>query len=219
MLLQIKKQDYIDLEIDIFFDGGSFCKRIGQGEYYDLIYMDIEMTHTDGIQAARILRSQNIPSLLIYMSAYDTYFEQLFEVEPFRFIPKPIDPQKFYKYFQAAYNKIMYNAQFFTFSFHQKYTKIPVSEIIYFESRGRDILIHTTTVAHRFLGKLNQIEAYTNEQKWDFIRIHQSYLINSHHIISVTLSDVKLSNECSLRVGPKFQKKLQTKYLQIIEEL
>lgn len=218
LLLQIKKQDYINMEIDIYFDGDSFCKKVNQKVHYDLIYMDIEMTQMDGIQAAHLLRSKNIPSLLIYISAYNTYFEKLFEVEPFRFIPKPIDFSKFYNYFQAAYNRIKHNTQFFTFSFHQKHTKIPIAEIIYLESHKRDILIHTTSAIYRFLGKLDQIEAYIDKHNWDFIRIHQSYIINSHHIIFITLSNVRLSNDCLLRVSPKFQKILQRKYLQIFEE-
>lgn len=219
MLCAISRQDYINMDIDVYFDGESLYRNIEQGDNYELIYLDIEMENMNGIQTAQFIRSRNIPSLLIYISAYDTYFEQLFEVEPFRFMSKPIDFNKFYSYFQAAYKKLRCNSQFFTFAFHQKYTKIPVSEIIYLESRGRDILIHTTSVIHRFLGKLDQIEVYTNEHKWDFIRIHKSYLINPYHLISLTLSDVRLSNGCSLRVSPKFQKALRIKYMQIFEDL
>ena len=43
MLLQIMKQDYISMEIAVYFDGESLCKKIEQGEYYDLIYLDIKM--------------------------------------------------------------------------------------------------------------------------------------------------------------------------------
>jgi DNA-binding LytR/AlgR family response regulator len=219
MLLQIMKQDYISMEIAVYFDGESLCKKIEQGEYYDLIYLDIKMSRMDGIKTAQFIRLHDIPSLLIYISAYDTYFEQLFEVEPFRFLSKPIDHQKFYNYFQDAYKKIQSRTQFFTFSFHQKYMKLPVSEIIYLESRGRDILIHTQSTTNRFLGKLDEIEAYANEQNWNFIRIHQSYLINSYHISALTLSKVNLSTGCSLHVGPKFQKTLRSKYFQILEDL
>ncbi len=219
MLRYISRQDYIGMNIDVYFDGDSLCRNIKRGNYYDLIYLDIEMERLDGIQSAQLIRSQNIPSLLIYISAYDTYFEQLFEFEPFRFISKPINFQKFYDYFQAANKKLRYSSQFFTFAFHQKYTKIPVTEVIYLESRGRDILLHTTSVIHRFLGKLDDIEIYTNEHNWDFIRIHQSYLINPYHIISLSHSDVKLSDSCSLKVGPKYQKALRIKYMQIFEDI
>jgi len=219
MLIKISRQDFIKMEIDVYFDGDTLYNKIKQSDNYDIIYLDIEMNRIDGIQVAHLIRAQNIPSILIYISAYDTYFEQLFEVEPFRFISKPIDFEKFYNYFQAAYKKLRFKTNFFTFSFHQKYTKVPIAEIIYLESQGRDIFIHTTSVTHRFLGKLDEIEIYTKEHNWDFIRIHQSYLINPYHIISLTLSNVKLSNNCSLHVGPKFQKTLHSKYLQIFEDL
>lgn len=219
MLLNISRKDYIKMEIDIYFDGKPLYRKIKEGTYYDLIYMDIEMNDINGIQAARLIRSKNIPSILIYISAYDTYFEQLFEVEPFRFIPKPIDFYKFYTYFKAAYKKINQDTKFFTFSFHQKYTKLPVSEIIYFESCGRDIIIHTLSGHHRFLGKLDNLELYMKNHSLDFIRIHQSYLVNPYHITSITLSNIELKNDCHLRISPKFQKQVHLKYLQIFEDL
>ena len=126
LLLNIMQDRCIKMDIDIFFDGKTLYRQIQSGTNFDIIYMDIEMADVDGIQAARLIRAQNIPSLLIYISAYETYFKQLFEVEPFRFISKPIDTYIFYKYFIEAHKKINSQLHFFTFSFHQRYTKVPI---------------------------------------------------------------------------------------------
>ena len=37
------------------------------------------------------IRENDADAILIYISAYDNYFIELFEVEPFRFIKKPVD--------------------------------------------------------------------------------------------------------------------------------
>ena len=104
LLLNIMQDCHIKMDIDIFFDGQTLYQQIQSGTNFDIIYMDIEMSDVDGIQAARLIRAQNIPSILIYISAYETYFKQLFEVEPFRFISKPIDVHLFYKYFMEKDN-------------------------------------------------------------------------------------------------------------------
>ena len=83
LLLDIMQDYCIKMDIDIFFDGKTLYQQIQSGTNFDIIYMDIEMNDVDGIQAARLIRAQNIPSILIYISAYETYFKQLFEVEPF----------------------------------------------------------------------------------------------------------------------------------------
>lgn len=217
LLLTISKNDCIPMDIRVFFDGETLYQEIVSGNNFDIIYMDIEMNNIDGIEAARLIRSQNLPTILIYISAFDTYFQELFEVEPFRFIPKPINENTFYKYFTEAYQKLNKSFQFFTFSFHQKYTKVPIADILYFESCGRDIIIHTTTLEHRFLDKLDAIEKHMSEQNTDFLRIHQSYLINPYHIRTLTLSYVELKNGSHLRVSPRYQPKVRMQYLKIIE--
>lgn len=120
LLLDIMQDYCIKMDIDIFFDGKTLYQQIQSGTNFDIIYMDIEMNDVDGIQAARLIRAQNIPSILIYISAYETYFKQLFEVEPFHFISKPINVHLFYKYFMEAYKKLTSQLQFFYIQFSSK---------------------------------------------------------------------------------------------------
>lgn len=218
LLLDIQKEQNLQMDLDIYFDGTPLYNHISAGNNYDLIYLDIEMAELDGIKTAQLIRSLNLPTLLIYVSAYETYYKQLFEVEPFRFLLKPIDSALFYKYFKAAYTKINDINAFFSFSFNQRYTKILLSEIIYFESCGRDIFIHTQTQTYRFIDKLNIVEQNLNNLNFNFLRIHQSYLINPQHVHSLTLSSVELSNNIQLHISPKFQKKVRSQYLSIFED-
>lgn len=80
LLLSLSTKIHTTLSISVFFDGNSLCTSIKQGKLYDLIYLDIEMKDLDGIQAAHIIRNFNHRSLIIYVSAYETYYKQLFEV-------------------------------------------------------------------------------------------------------------------------------------------
>lgn len=104
LLLSISQHTGIRMITDIYFDGKSLYSKISSGLHYDLIYMDIEMECLDGIQAARLIRTHKLPTVLIYVSSYDTYFTQLFEVEAFRFLPKPIDKTIFDSYFLYTVN-------------------------------------------------------------------------------------------------------------------
>ena len=49
------------------------------------------MVRINGIEVARKIRENDADAILIYISSYDNYFIELFEVEPFRFIKKPVD--------------------------------------------------------------------------------------------------------------------------------
>ena len=52
MLLQeIAKQNFIDIEIEVFWNGKSLADAVAQGTYFDMIYLDIEMDKEDGIES------------------------------------------------------------------------------------------------------------------------------------------------------------------------
>lgn len=77
----------IRVEAEVFSDGKTLLNSIQNGEHYQLIFIDIEMEQVDGITAARCIREIDRTVLLIYVSGYDNYLKELFEVEPFHFLP------------------------------------------------------------------------------------------------------------------------------------
>lgn len=219
LLLLISNKHGIQIDIDIFFDGLSLYNKIQSGLIFDLIYIDIEMEKLDGIETAHLIRNLQLPTLLIYISAYQTYFKQLFEVEPFRFISKPIDKQLFNQYFYAAYKKLNKQKLFFTFNFNQIANKVPISDIIFIESKGRYIILHTIHHQYRFIEKLNNIEPFFLSNDLNFLRIHQSYIINPYYIRSICLAKVTMYNNYTLSISNKYQESVRQKYLLMIEDL
>lgn len=219
LLKIIAHKENLRLTIDIFFDGSTLYQAIQSGVIYDLIYMDIEMETLDGIQTAHLIRELHLSTLLIYISAYDKYFKQLFEVEPFRFLSKPLNEQLFEQYFLVACSKLNKQKLFYTFNFNQITYKIPFSEITFLESKGRYIIIHTTHHQYRFIEKLNNIEPTFSADNIGFLRIHQSYIINPHFIRSICLSKVTMHDGRTLNISNKYQEKVRNKYLLMFEEL
>lgn len=218
LLISISQRRHIIVDISVFFDGKTLYNSICSGSSYDLIYMDIKMDGMNGIETAHRIRSDQISAVLIYISAYESYYRQLFEVEPFRFILKPIDPVLFEKYFVAAYKKIDDHLQYFTYSFYQKYNKILLSDIMYFESQGRSVMIHTPGDTLRFIGKLDKVEADMQKHNLSFLRIHQSYLVNPRYIRTLTHAYVILKSDCLLKISPKYQGNIRLQYLKILED-
>ena len=49
MLLQkIAKRNFMDVEIEVFWNGKSLADAVAKGTYFDMIYLDIEMDKEDG---------------------------------------------------------------------------------------------------------------------------------------------------------------------------
>ena len=94
-LQKIREKTGISFETDIFFDGETLWEAIEKNGSYDIVYLDIEMKNMDGITVARKIRDRDPYAILIFVSSYDSYYEQLFEVEPLRFLHKPIELNEF----------------------------------------------------------------------------------------------------------------------------
>lgn len=198
-------------ETDVFSDGQSLLNAIHNGERYSLIFFDIEMKSLDGITTARYVRKTDRSVLFIYISGYEQYLKELFEVEPFRFLSKPLQEKQFSRYFEDACQRIRETTDtYFHYTFNRELRKIAVKDIVYFESCNRIIYVflENNTTEH-FYGKLKDIEKELSNSRLYFFRIHQSYLVNYNYIKTMNFSEVTIcygDNEKKLKISGDRQK-------------
>lgn len=220
ILYKIVEEMNIYLNIDIFYDGStlvSHCKN--SGKKYDLIYLDIEMKAMNGILAAKEIRKVDNGVILIFISNYDSYLKELLEIEPFRFLDKPVDEKNFKNYFLKALQKMNDINDSFSFKYQKEFYRIKYRDIIYFESRKRIINVITKDEDYQFYGKLNDIEKMISEKHTGFLRIHQSYLINLQYVKRMAYSYIELDNGEVLSISDERQKKVRDTYCRILGEV
>lgn len=213
ILLDLSSHEGIPLSVDVFFSGNDLEKEIHSGTIYDLLYLDIQMENGDGITAAQNIRKTDENVLFIFVSGYEKYVSDLFRLDVFGFIKKPIDLLKFTEMFTAAAEKISKNTFYFSFCRKNEELKFPCNKILYFESQGRKINFYTQDgKTLSFNGKLSDIEAELSKGKIPFFRIHQSYLVNYHFIRRRSKTEVTLSNGKTLPISENKQKEFNLQY-------
>lgn len=207
-------------EIDVFYDGSPLARSIIKGDRYSIIFLDIEMKELDGITTARMIRTIDKDSLIIYVSNYDSYLKELFEVEPFRFLSKPIDEKKFKKYFSQALTRIDKAEGYFQYTYNRKVKKVAIRSIVYFESKNRVVTIHFNDGSSDFFyGKLNDIQKELEKSSHYFFRIHQSYLVNYKYVCRMNYSSMTINydqTEFCLKISENRQKEVRKQILQMI---
>ena len=95
MLLDVCKKQNIRADIDVFCSGETLGKEVMMGTKYDMIFLDIEMEKVNGIESAKAIRKMDQNVIFIYVSAHDRYALELFCLDVFAFIKKPIDKEEF----------------------------------------------------------------------------------------------------------------------------
>lgn len=210
LLLEELSRKYIaKFEITDFYSGESLLRSIGNDCKFDLIYMDIEMRIMNGISTAKIIREKSYKVLIVYVSAHESYLRELFDVEPFRFINKPIDVKIFNEVFEAAYKRICIEDKYFIFCANKSMMKIPISAIIYFDSVGRIVNIHMKDKDYAYYDKLDLVEKQVINDKYPFIRVHKSFLVNYLYIKKVEHKKVILSNDKIINISEDRRKQVR----------
>ena len=110
-LLKISKK-YINLavDIDVYQSGEEMLRMVEEEEVKpQILFLDMEMAGMNGIETARKLRNKDRSMLIIYVTSYDKYTMDSFEVSPFRYLLKPVDYEKIEQVFSAAIDEILNN--------------------------------------------------------------------------------------------------------------
>lgn len=219
LVFQESRKLGIRVETEVFSDGKTLLKSIQNGEHYELIFIDIEMEQVDGITAARHIREIDRAVLLIYVSGYDKYLKELFEVEPFRFLSKPLNHAQFSRYFKESCKRINETEVFYQYTFNKEIQKVPVKDIVYFESNNRIVYIHLKDGSdEHFYGKLNNVEKELAASRQYFLRIHQSFLVNYDYVKKMNFFNITISfmgKEIELKISEDRQKKVRQQLCKI----
>lgn len=201
ILLKYSGRDYLKTEIKVFFNGESLLEYMRIGNEFDLIYLDIEMNKLDGVEVGKQVRKilKNYETEIVYISGKDGYDRKLFDVQPLHFIPKPIEASIVISDLKLALERRKRKMIFFRYQKKHEIFKIPISEIIYFESVNRQLKIVTTKGEDFFYGKLKDVISRMTE--YEFIHIHRSYLVNYNHIRIMKYSEIVMCNDVTLSIS------------------
>lgn len=74
----------IQIRIDTYLDGVALIENMNNsGCQYDIMFMDIVMKRMNGLETARLIRKFNEFVYLIFVTNYQEYAIEAYEVQPF----------------------------------------------------------------------------------------------------------------------------------------
>jgi DNA-binding LytR/AlgR family response regulator len=164
----------------------------------DLIFLDIEMPKVSGLQ---MLKRINTESMVILTTAFPQYALDGYELDIIDYLLKPFALHRFLKAVQKA--KDFYemknqsgNAPRPSYIFiksDKRIEKVELSEILYAEVLGNYVTIYTER--RKIIAYLTMKSLESQLSPGDFIKIHQSFLVNRSKIDSVEGNDLKVGTK------------------------
>jgi len=193
----------IPYEIDIFHSGKEFMQLGVEVMKYKVVFLDINMEEVDGLETAGWIRQYSEEMFIVFVTAYITYAVEGYKFNAVRFVLK--ETKMFSEAIQECMDNIFEKMNCITIkkdiSFCEGRKEIRLDRLLFIESRLHKLEFHIMEdrmQVYTINETLNNIEdKYIPHQ---FIRIHQSYLVNMRHIVHVKRYEVILSNGVHLPV-------------------
>lgn len=185
----------------------SADEYLSSGMGHDLLFLDIALEGSasgmDGMGMARQIRGmeQIKQPAIIFVTGYEKYVYDAFEVEASGYLVKPVNEQKFAEVFSRAQDKILSETEQKKKTLLIQYAgankAIPLDRIYYMESRKHKVVLYikdgeqASLRSLEYYAKIGELE---EELQGQFCRIHKGYLVNLSCVDEYSRTEIMLAN-------------------------
>jgi len=169
----------------------------------DVLFLDIELTTDrsglDGMALAGQIRERTTGTqpVIIFVTGYERYVFDAFDVGAFQYLLKPVDEEKFAQVFARAVEQIAANREnpqkgrVLTLQSANISKTVPLDSIYYIESSNHKVELHLKNGEFACYAKIGDLELELQDQ---FFRIHKGYLVNLSYVAGYSKRSVTLTN-------------------------
>lgn len=191
-----------DIEIVGECDNGAKAVADIRSLAPDLIFLDVEMPAMDGFGVLQALKEERSPEV-IFVTAYNEYAIQAFEVNALDYLLKPVDCERLSKAVERAKVRLAQSSRDDHFDSRvramledikagSKFLKrltikltgrsilLPTDEIDWIETHGNYVKVHAGRESHMIRGTMQSLETKLDPEK--FVRVHRSVMVNVEKI-------------------------------------
>ncbi|MGO8977635.1 MAG: LytR/AlgR family response regulator transcription factor [Steroidobacteraceae bacterium] len=184
----------------------------------DLMFLDVQMPECDGFDLLELLGSE-LPSTIIFVTAYDEYALRAFDAGALDYLLKPFDDARFVRALNRAKDKLAHYPPPQPRPVERLVVKslgqvqfVNVVDIDWIEAADYYACLHVGNSTHLLRRTLFELERDLGDEK--FVRIHRSVIVNLDRIHGLELQndgeyEVVLQSKARLRLSRRFRKRLQ----------
>ncbi|MCI9557339.1 MAG: response regulator transcription factor [Lawsonibacter sp.] len=174
---------------------------LGDAQEIDLLFLDIALAPDSGLpngmDLARKIRERAVGTqpVLIFVTGYERYVFDAFDVGAFQYLLKPVDEAKFAQVFTRAVEQIgsvrEKPGRVLTLRRANTSKAVPLDSICYVESSNHKVELHLKEGVFACYAKIGDLELELQDQ---FFRIHKGYLVNLAYVEGYSKSELTLTN-------------------------
>jgi len=192
-----------DITIASFGSAENFLFAYEDMKSLDILLLDIQMGAMDGMALARHLRKTNDTTQLIFITGYQDFMAEGYDVSALHYLMKPVEPTRLYAVLDKAAAQANIQEDELLVQTADAVVKIPHKAIIYIEAFAHYVHIHTKAAMHETRANIGDIAQTLGD---GFARCHRSYVVGLRHISHITKTDVILDTGGKIPLSRRLHK-------------
>lgn len=186
--------------LEKYSEGIKLKKDIMEGKKFDIIITDIEMPDIHGLDLAASIREIDAEVILIFVTLYEKYAVEGYELSIFRYVPKNMLSKKLPEALSAAKQKIgSQNTDMFMVEKSDETFLLPQKDILYIYREGKNVVIITKCSTVKIRSSL--IKTYEKLNLDYFFFVEKGYIVNIEQIYSVQKDTITMKNMICLPIS------------------
>ncbi len=200
------------LPVSLFSSGEALIEAFRE-DFYDLVFLDIELGKLSGLDTGTILRGMPDKPIIIFTTHSLNYAVRGYGIA-MRYLPKPISYDTFSAVMREALGYITPSK--ISICVNGAQMLISVNDIIYFEVLRHQLMVHLRDrEAVGMRGTLTEVMGEIPGRQ--FVQPHKSYYINMEYIDRLTRQDVIMTNGDVIPVGRSKKDEFQARLREYVK--
>lgn len=209
-----------DFSIEHFTDGAAITENYKS--QFDIIFLDIEMPHVNGMETATFIRELDESVIIIFVTNMAQYALQGYSVSPQHYLLKPVTYPQIAAELDKAVNKIsQIKSRYMLFATDNGTRKIDVEDIIYIESEKHNMKFHLrgNNSADEELCVWSSLTKLLKDlENYNFVRCSKYCIVNLNYVKSINTNELDLGT-AKMLIGRIYKKEFLNKLFEYTRTL
>ncbi len=184
------EQSGAEVELKAYPSAESFLFQYEEESDYDILLLDIEMGQVNGMELARKIRQENQAVQIVFITGYPDYMSEGYDVTALHYLMKPVSAGKLSEVLDRAVRMLARQPRSLVFDLGKESLRVFAEDIVYGESQGHYILLHTKEQEYKFRMTFSELERQLGE---GFYKCGRSYIVGLKYVRRITKTAVALA--------------------------
>lgn len=176
---------------------------------YPLVILDYHINSLNGLETAKLLRKSDNSCAIVFLSAYTGFVFDAFEVNPYRFLVKPLDEKTLFTFLDDfLYNHTADRPLWIKNG--DDTVCLNTNDIFYLEADNKHCIISLRN--EKLHCRKTMAYVYGELPKNHFCKINRAFIVNFNYIARFNSDMIRLNNGAGLHISRSYYKSFKSEY-------